>query len=240
MKVTIPIWDLPLRLFHWLLAFSVAAAYVTAKLGGALIDWHGRIGIFILGLLVFRILWGFVGTTHSRFTSFFPTLSRLLAYAKGRWQGIGHNPLGGVSVLSLLAALGVQVGTGLFANDDIAFTGPLFGFVDKGYSDQLTGWHNTSVNILLVLIVLHIVAIVFYRWFKKTNLVLPMLTGKKEIPRSLAESLIGKPDKKGLVALRLILSLLISSTVVWGVSVGVTQLQQQQVQQQTAQAYAGF
>ena len=242
MKVTIHIWDLPHRLFHWLLAVSVTASYITAKIGGSLIDWHGRLGIFILGLLVFRLVWGFIGSTHSRFVTFFPTFSRLAAYLKGRWQGIGHNPLGGLSVIALLITLAVQVGTGLFANDDIAFEGPLYNFVDKGFSDKLTGWHNTTVNFLLALVVLHLVAIIFYRWVKKTNLVVPMLTGKKEIPAALAASVTKHPESE-FGAVRFILSLLISSTVAWGVSGGITQLYQHtptQTQQQIARAPSSF
>jgi len=239
MKVAIHIWDLPHRLFHWLLAASVTAAYVTAKIGGALIDWHGRIGIFILGLLVFRIIWGFIGSTHSRFSTFFPTFSRLAAYLKGRWQGIGHNPLGGLSVIALIATLAVQVGTGLFANDDIAFQGPLFDLIDKSFSDKLTGWHNTAFNFLLALVVLHLAAIIFYRWVKKTNLVVPMLTGKKKIPIALAEAVATNHDK-GFGAMRFILSLIISSTVVWGVSGGVSQLYLAQSRQQIAQAPSSF
>lgn len=239
MKVTLPVWDLPHRLFHWLLVISVTAAYITAKIGGALIDWHGRIGIFILGLLVFRIIWGFIGSTHSRFVTFFPTFSRLAAYLKGRWQGIGHNPLGALSVIALLTVLAVQVGTGLFANDDIAFEGPLFNLVDKSFSDKLTGWHNTAFNFLLALIVLHLAALVFYRWVKKTNLVGPMLTGKKKIPVALAEVVTARHDQ-GFGILRFILSLIISSTVVWGVSGGISQLYPMQSQQQVAQAPSSF
>jgi cytochrome b len=239
MKVTIHIWDLPHRLFHWLLAVSVAASYITAKIGGALIDWHGRLGIFILGLLIFRIIWGFIGSTHSRFSTFFPTFSRLAAYLKGRWQGIGHNPLGALSVIALLGAVAIQVGTGLFANDDIAFEGPLFDFVDKSFSNKLTSWHSTSFYVLLGFIVLHIVAIIFYRWVKKTNLVTPMLTGKKEIPVALAESMAIMPDKS-FGAMRFILSMIISCTVVWGVSGGISQLYPVQSPQQTAQAPSSF
>jgi cytochrome b len=221
MKVTIPIWDLPHRLFHWLLAISVAAAYITAKIGGEWIDWHGRLGIFILGLLIFRLIWGFVGSTHSRFVTFFPTLPRIIAYIKGQWQGIGHNPLGAISAIALLIAVGVQVGTGLFANDDIAFVGPFFNFIDKPLSDNLTRWHNTTFNVLLALIVLHIAAIFFYRWVKKTNLVVPMLTGKKQIPVALAESIT---HSHGNGAVRFILSIIVSGTLVWGISSGIIQL----------------
>ena len=235
MKVTIHIWDLPHRLFHWLLAASVIAAYITAKIGGELIDWHGRLGVFILGLLVFRIVWGFIGSTHSRFATFFPTFSRLTAYLKGQWQGIGHNPLGALSVIALLAAVAVQVGTGLFANDDIAFEGPLFDFVDKELSNRLTGLHSTTFYVLLALVVLHLIAIIFYRWVKKTNLVGPMLTGKKEVPVAFAAA-ITTNQGKGFGVIRFVLSIIISSTVMWGVSGGISQLYTSPSPQQTASA----
>ena len=221
MKTTIHIWDLPLRLFHWLLAASVIAAYVTAKLGGELMDWHGRLGIFILGLLLFRIVWGFIGSTHARFSSFFPTFGRVRTYLRGQWQGVGHNPLGAFSVLALLSAVAVQIGTGLFANDDITFEGPFYHFINKSLSDQLTGWHSLLFNVLLGLVVLHLLAIIFYRWVKKTNLVKPMLTGKKDIPTSLAFELAQQQHTHGVGAFRLIISLLLSSTIAWGVAGGV-------------------
>ncbi len=240
MKVSIHIWDLPHRLFHWLLVVSVIAAYITAKIGGALTDWHGRLGLFILGLLVFRIIWGFVGSTHSRFVTFFPTYSRLSAYFKGTWKGIGHNPLGALSVIALLTVLAVQVGTGLFANDDIAFEGPLFNQVDKSFSDKLTGWHNISFNFLLALLGLHMAALLYHRLVKKHNLVVPMLTGKKQISPELAEA-VTINSVNGFGAVRLILSLIISSTVVWSVSGGIAQFTPaQQSPQQTAQAPSSF
>ncbi len=180
-----------------------------------------------------------MGSTHSRFSTFFPTFSRLTAYLKGSWQGIGHNPLGALSVIALLGTVAIQVGTGLFANDDIAFEGPFFDFVDKSFSNKLTSWHSTTFYVLLAFVVLHIVAIIFYRWVKKTNLVKPMLTGKKEIPVALAESIAPLPDK-GFDALRFILSLIISCTVVWGVSGGLSQLSPAQAAQQTAPPPSSF
>lgn len=239
MKVTIHIWDLPHRLFHWLLVASVIVCYITAKIGGALIDWHGRLGIFIFGLLVFRIIWGFIGSTHSRFITFFPTVPRIVAYLKGSWQGIGHNPLGALSVLALLSVLAIQVGTGLFANDDIAFEGPLFNLVDKSFSNKSTRWHNISFNFLLALIGLHLVALIFYRWVKKTNLIVPMLTGKKKIPTALAKAAATNHVEE-FDALRFILSVIISSTVVWSVLGGITQLYPVQSAQQTAQSPSSF
>jgi len=178
--VRIRLWDLPIRLFHWSLALLVLAAFVTAKVGGPWMAWHGRAGVAIAGLIAFRLVWGLVGSTHARFASFAPTPSRLRAYVTGKWQGIGHNPLGALSVFGLLALLAVQVGTGLVGNDDIDFNGPLFDLVTKERSDSLTGLHHQLSNVLLVLIGLHVAAILFYALVKRTNLVKPMLTGWKE------------------------------------------------------------
>jgi cytochrome b len=161
MSVAIQVWDLPLRIFHWLLALAVLSAVITGELGGALIDWHGRIGVLILGLLVFRIIWGFVGSSHARFSNFFPTPGKIKAYLKGHWKGHGHNPLGALSVIALLAVLATLVGAGLFANDDIAFQGPLFPLVSKSVSNKLSAIHSYGFNVLAVLLFLHIAAIVF-------------------------------------------------------------------------------
>ena len=212
MKISVHIWDWPLRLFHWLLVVAVVGYYVTGKLGGNFTDWHARSGALVLGLLVFRLLWGFIGTTHARFANFFPTFSRLALYVKGEWQGVGHNPGGAVAIIALLITLSFLVATGLFANDDIGFEGPLFHLIDKDFSDKLSGWHAKAVYILLGLVTLHITAIVIYQKVKKTNLVIPMLTGKIAVPQSLAPSSI-----RSVSPLRFILSLLISATVVWGV-----------------------
>ncbi|MFA6920826.1 MAG: cytochrome b/b6 domain-containing protein [Gallionella sp.] len=218
MSVSIRVWDLPLRLFHWLLALSVLSVVISGELGGNLIDWHGRIGELVLGLLVFRLIWGFVGTTHARFASFFPTPAKIAAYLKGQWQGIGHNPLGALSAIALLGALAAVVVTGLFANDDIAFQGPLFTLVDKSFSDKLSGLHARAFYALIVLIPLHLAAIVYYIRIKKHNLIAPMLTGKKVVPRSHAVQISGGG------AIRFLAALTIAGFVVWGVSNGASYL----------------
>jgi cytochrome b len=212
MKIEAKVWDWPLRLFHWLLVAAVVGAYASGKAGGEWTDWHGRFGTMALGLLVFRLLWGFVGSRHARFTDFFPTLPRLVAYFKGNWQGAGHNPAGAIAVFALLGTLAALVGTGLFANDDIAFEGPLFHLIDKDLSDKLSGWHIRIVNLLLILVGLHLIAIAFYQRVKKNNLILPMLTGKKFIPKTLAPR-----TAQSVSALPLIFSLLIAVSTVWGV-----------------------
>jgi cytochrome b len=175
----IRLWDLPVRIFHWSLVVAVLVAFVTAKLGGDWMDWHGRAGLAIVGLVTFRLVWGVVGSTHARFLSFAPTPARLRAYLTGRWHGVGHNPLGALSVFGLLGLLAVQAGTGLFSNDDIAFDGPLSGLIEKARSDSLTGLHHQLSNVLLALLGMHILAIAFYLLVKKHDLIKPMLTGWK-------------------------------------------------------------
>jgi cytochrome b len=175
------LWDAPTRLFHWSLALAVSVAIVTAQVGGEWMEIHGLAGLSILGLVVFRVVWGFVGSTHSRFASFWPTPGRLRAYLQGRWRGVGHNPLGALSIFVLLAFLATQAGTGLFSNDDIAFTGPLAEHVSDDLSKWLTGWHHRLSNVLYVLIGLHIVAIAVYVGYKKQDLLRPMITGDKEV-----------------------------------------------------------
>src|SRR3954470_15743124 len=164
------VWDLPLRVFHWSLAAAVTTAIVTAELGGSWMAWHGRAGLVIVGLLVFRIVWGIAGSATARFAAFAPTPSRLRRYLRGEWRGVGHNPLGALSVFAMLGLLALQAGTGLFGNDDIAFTGPLNAFVDETLGARLTGWHRLLANGLFVLLGLHVVAIAFHELVKRHRL----------------------------------------------------------------------
>jgi cytochrome b len=175
------LWDLPLRVFHWSLVAAVTTAVVTGELGGSWMAWHGRAGLLIVGLLVFRLVWGLVGSATSRFASFAPSLVGLLAYLRGRWRGIGHNPLGALSVFALLGLLILQVATGLFGNDDIAFAGPLNHVVDDTLGTRLTGWHRLLAYGLFVLMALHLLAIAFHVVVKRHRLVRPMITGLADV-----------------------------------------------------------
>lgn len=203
------LWDLPIRIFHWALVLGIAAAFVSGQLGGNLIDVHGKIGIVVVGLIVFRLVWGVLGSTYARFAQFFPTPAKISAYLRGEWHGEGHNPLGAFSVFGLLSLVALQVGTGLFSNDDIAFVGPLFDLVSKDLSNRLTGIHQLLSNALLALVVLHVAAIGFYGRVKKQNLLMPMITGWKE---GHGESARGG----GLVAL--VVALIVAAGAVYGAS----------------------
>lgn len=206
----IQIWDLPTRLFHWSLAGLVIGAFVTAKLGGGAMVWHGRLGLAIIGLLAFRLVWGVVGSTYARFGQFVRGPAAIRAYLRGEWQGLGHNPLGALSVLALLGVLTLQAASGLFANDDIAFSGYLSPLVDSHLSSDLTGIHHLLEKILMVLVALHVGAILFYVRVKKQNLVRPMLTGWVE----------GNPAQsaKGGGIMALVIAVLFALVTVWAAS----------------------
>ena len=176
------LWDLPLRVFHWLLAASVTTAIVTGELGGSWMVWHGRAGLAVVGLLVFRAVWGVVGSTTSRFAQFAPSPAGVVAYLRGRWRGIGHNPLGALSVFALLGLLSLQAATGLFGNDDIAFAGPLNHLVADSAGSRATGWHRLLADGLFVLLALHLLAVAFHVIVKRHRLIRPMITGRQDAP----------------------------------------------------------
>lgn len=179
MQHRIQVWDWPVRIFHWLLVVLVGAAIGTALVGGNAMDLHGRLGIAVCGLLGFRIVWGVIGTRTARFTHFVRGPAALRDYLQGRWQGIGHNPLGALSVLMLLGLFGFQAVSGLFSNDDIAFSGPLRTLVDKASSDYITGIHHDMLWWMAALLALHIGAVLYYRMLKKEDLLGPMVRGWK-------------------------------------------------------------
>jgi cytochrome b len=175
---SIRLWDLPLRTFHWLLVVAVCGSLISIKIGGDWMVWHERFGLATVGLLGFRLIWGFIGSTYARFSVFVPGPGALKAYIKGQWRGIGHNPLGALSVLAMIGLFGFQAVTGLFANDEISFNGPLYPLISSDLSDTLSGWHRQSEWYLYGLIALHIGAVMFYTLGRKNNLIKPMATGK--------------------------------------------------------------
>ena len=216
------VWDLPTRLFHWLLAAAVVGLFITGQVGGNALVWHFRLGYVVLGLLVFRVLWGLVGGRWSRFASFIYAPGTVLRYLKGQPRAgehldVGHNPLGAFSVFGLLAVLAVQVGTGLIADDEIASTGPLNRFVATETGLSATHWHRDFGQwLLLALVVLHVAAIVFYLLKHGQNLVRPMLTGNKALPADTPAS----NDSLATRGLALVLAVAITAGVRWLVMLG--------------------
>jgi cytochrome b len=182
MASTVRVWDLPTRLFHWALVACIVGSAVTAYSENAL-DWHARLGYTVGALLLFRIIWGFIGGRWSRFASFFYSPASVVAYLRGRPHPdhlVGHNPLGAGSVFAMLAFLVAQVGTGLVSDDENFFQGPLNRFVSSSKALAAT-WYHKQVGqwILLALVVLHIVAVLYYLFRKRENLVRAMVGGDK-------------------------------------------------------------
>jgi cytochrome b len=184
--VTIPpsdsrlVWDLPVRVTHWALVLAVAGCWATHYAGVEWFAWHRRLGYTVLVLVVFRIVWGFVGTRHARFASFLRGPRTLVAYLRERGRAtVGHNPLGGLSVLAFLALLLLQAATGLFANDEIMNMGPFYGWIAPELSNRITSLHRASSEWLLVLIGLHLAAVAFYVRVLRKPLVNAMVTGRK-------------------------------------------------------------
>jgi len=181
---TVRVWDLPTRLFHWVLVAAIAGLFVTAYAPGAWTEWHARIGYAVLTLLLFRLTWGIVGGRWSRFVHFVPGPRTVAAYLRGQSQAHdhpGHNPLGALSVLAMLAILLAQVATGLVSDDEIAFTGPLNRFVSNAQGLAATAWHKGWGQWLIVsLVALHVVAIACHALVRGHHLVGPMLHGNKQ------------------------------------------------------------
>ena len=182
----VKIWDLPVRLFHWNLVGLLAFLVWSGKTGGNAMEYHMYAGYWVLALVLFRVMWGFAGSTHARFANFLAGPGRAIAFAKKLMSKApapvaGHNPVGGWMVLVLLLSLLVQTGTGLFSNDDIAAEGPLFALVSKGLSDRLSTIHSWNFNLLLLLTALHVTAVLLHLLVKKENLVTAMFTGVKTL-----------------------------------------------------------
>jgi len=220
-KTATRVWDLPTRLFHWTLATSVVALVVTAKVGGNAMEWHMRLGLLVLGLLVFRALWGLVGGRWSRFAAFIYPPATVLRYLRGQSRpdehlDVGHNPLGSFSVFAVLGLLAVQVGTGLVADDEIATLGPLNKLVATETGLLATSWHKSWGQwLILALVALHVVAIIVYQWRKK-DLLRPMWVGDRLLPAGTPASADGVRQR----LLALALALASGACVAWVVRLG--------------------
>lgn len=176
------VWDLPVRVFHWTLVALVAAAWITVEAGWMTI--HSYIGYTVLGLVLFRVLWGLVGSDTARFTQFLRAPAEAWQFVRNLLGGSsphydGHNPAGGWMVVALLLVLLVQAGTGLFSSDDVLFTGPLVRLVGSDWSEWITEVHEANFNLIIALVVVHVAAVAWHE-FSGERLVRPMLDGYKD------------------------------------------------------------
>lgn len=214
------VWDLPTRFFHWALAFCVICLLITGLLGGNAMPWHFRFGYCVLTLLMFRIIWGFVGGTWSRFSSFIFAPKHVINYLKGKREPlheVGHNPLGGLSVLAMLSFLLAQVATGLISDDEISAAGPLTRFVANATVQQASNYHvNIGKIILILLVVTHLLAIVFYLLKKRENLIKPMLHGDKVLPHDV----LATRDTTSSRFMALLILAVCAAAVYWLVNLG--------------------
>ncbi|MES2147885.1 MAG: cytochrome b/b6 domain-containing protein [Pseudomonadota bacterium] len=211
----VAVWDLPIRLFHWVLVGLIGFSFYAVKSGH--VDWHIYSGFAILSLLIFRLLWGVVGSSTARFANFVRGPSTVLAYLRGSsgWKGAGHTPLGALSVLALLGALLVQVGLGLFAVDgDGLNEGPLAHFISVDSSDRMRGLHEAWFTIVLAMIVLHLGAILFYRLFRKQKLTSAMITGSDDLD---PQAVPIRPGKYWVALICLIAGIALTRWIIAGV-----------------------
>ena len=188
-RADIKVWDLPTRLFHWALVALIALQYASGEFGWLSMQWHFWLGYTTLALLVFRVLWGFAGSQTSRFADFVRGPRAVLRYMLDSLRGRaphapGHNPLGGWSVLALLALVALQAVSGLFTSDDISEEGPLVAHVSTATVGTLTKIHHLAADALLILIALHVGAVLLHWALRRDNLIAPMLHGRARFERT--------------------------------------------------------
>lgn len=212
---SIRVWDIPTRVFHWSLVICVAISIYTGINGGFTeMDYHMLSGYTILGLVSFRIIWGLIGSHHARFSDFIRP-RELISYSRDLLNrdstpSVGHNPLGGLSVLALLLVLAIQAGTGLFADDDIMLEGPLTHLVSDETGDLLTSIHHLNIWAIYGLVGLHIFAVLFYEIYKRQRLIVAMITGRKKLS---AHGATARPVVE--ILLGMITGLLVAGGVYW-------------------------
>ena len=185
----VKLWDPALRVFHWALVFFVTASFLLGKFGPAKMTLHFWSGYTILGLLVFRLLWGLFGPRSARFSRFIRGPRATIAYMRGLFRRepsywAGHNPMGALSVLAMLVLLAVQIATGLISDpDDFINVGPLASEVSRATRKAAVGWHHLGATLILIMVVIHVAVILYYRFWKREDLVRPMITGWKLVRR---------------------------------------------------------
>lgn len=211
-QTRVRVWDVPVRFAHWLLVVLLAVSWWTAETGR--MEWHQYSGFTMLALLVFRVYWGFFGSSTARFGNFVRGPRAIASYLKGRWAAMpGHNPLGALSVVALLALLVAQVVFGLFAVDvDGIESGPLSIYVSFDGGRMAAKWHHTVFDLLLWLVVLHVVAVLYYVLIKKENLIGAMFSGKRVYPDGDLAPVVS------VSKLRVVVGLLIACAFTWWIA----------------------
>ncbi len=216
----IRVWDLPTRLFHWLLVGCIIGSVVTSQIGGNAMIWHFRFGFSIASLLLFRLVWGLIGGRWSRFAAFIYSPATVLRYLRGHGKpehAVGHNPLGAASVFAMLVILIAQVSSGVISDDEIAAVGPFAKFVSNATVSLATTYHKTYGKLMLLsLIAIHLAAILFYYFAKRENLIKPMVYGDKALATPMPGS---RDDAVSRLAAAVVL-LASAAVVAWGVSLG--------------------
>jgi cytochrome b len=199
--VETPVWDLPVRLFHWSFAICFAVSWISGQAEN--LDLHYGSGLVLLGLVIFRLLWGLVGSPTARFAHFLRGPGAAIAYLKesfrhrGPSYSFGHNAAGGLMVVALIVLAGLQVVSGMSSTDDVIFEGPLYGRLPDWLGRPLEILHEPLANILLALALLHILVILVYRFVKRENLVRAMVLGRARLPEPVAQVAAARGETKG-------------------------------------------
>lgn len=212
MAIGYQVWDVPTRIVHCLFIVLVLLQWGTAEWGWLSMEWHFRFGYAMLGLLLFRVLWGFIGSGSTRFKTFLRGPRAVLRYTQGLSARLPeghatHNPLGGWSVVALLSLLAFQVATGLFSSDDITAYGPYAEWADPDWVSWATRWHKLGQWLLLALIALHVLGVLWHALVKREDLVTPMLTGRKHLQVD--------PQVRFAGAWHVVAAMLVSAALAW-------------------------
>jgi cytochrome b len=213
---SVRVWDFPTRLFHWLLVILIGFSWWSAEVGH--LDLHIWSGLAVFALVVFRVIWGFIGSNTARFGKFVRSPIAVLNYLRSDSstpKPAGHNPIGGYSVLVMLLLVSVQVGTGLFANDEDGLdAGPLNRLVSYETGDTLSNLHHLSFTLLQAIIVVHVLAILFYLLLRKRNLLTPMITGADKQLETTQGALVA------VGSLRVVVAAAIAAGLAWAANKG--------------------
>ncbi|HET6160316.1 MAG TPA: cytochrome b/b6 domain-containing protein [Dongiaceae bacterium] len=215
--VDVPMWDLPVRLFHWSFVAAFAVCWISGQTED--LDLHYASGMVLLGLLVFRVLWGLVGSPTARFSHFLRWPSAAIGYLRDSFghprpsYSYGHNAAGGLMVAALIALMALQTVSGMASTDDVLFDGPLYGRLPDWLSAPLEKYHELLANILLALALLHIAVIIFYRVLKRENLVRAMILGRARLPQSMARMVEQGGSSKGAPLWRALICAVIAAAV---------------------------